>query len=995
MSASEAAPTIPDHRLLRVVGHGSYGEVWLAQNVMGTGRAVKVVRRASFQSNRPYEREYSAIRRFEPLSRQADGLVHVLHAGRNDDEALFYYVMELADSAGPESSEEGSLEHYVPRTMAAEMERVGRLPLGDCLGIALSLTQALGALHLAGLAHRDVKPSNIIFVHGRAKLADIGLVQELGESRSFVGTEGYIPPEGPGTCGADLFSLGKVLYQACTGLEQSRYPELPQEWIAGDEAGAMEFFEVVLRACEADPARRYASAAEMQADLALLQSGRSVRRVRQLEHRVKALRRWGAVAGMAGALAAGGAWVAQNRAAGEAALRSTAEEALYLSELRHAAQAVRSQAREDALAAASTAARLKPGAVEPRDVAVSALALPGFRVWKRFPYAAGQPGDISGPPALDGRYEFWTEVDAARHVHIRRTTTGEQVAELPVRLPERWGSMSLSPDGKWLAAEAADFTFQLWPARQGAEPCLIDGPSHWVAAAFSPDSRQVAVAWRNGEVRLYRTGERGELGHFTLAQPDKPLQAMQISLAFSPDGGRLAAGLDLKGAIGAAGMVTVHDSTTRACLGRMETDSAVHGLAWHPGGAWLGLAMADSQITRWHPGDAAASPWVRHESAAVAVAFHPDGELAVTSSWDSTTSVWNVADGSLATRAQGWGLDPGFSTDGKFLALSDVNKRELIVYELTRPVVCCQLSLPRSPQTRPWLTGPNSLSIGNEGWIAAGEASGLWIAQSGQPGAVHFPWSNLQSAEMIGRRLFLSGTKGLALTDFPWAGKSGPAGFALQQIQAVSRSFNDSAFSSDGTDWAATTDQAIFFRKAGSPESTLPQSVGFYHVAVSGDGTWAAAASRGPGVVRAWPLQQPGAWKDIPAYGPWARPALSPDGKVLLIGDGNGLRAFHLPSFAPAWTQPGQEPGATATRCLYSPDSRWIAASLAPSMPWLLDGATGRPVVRLAHPFGQATGCLAFSADSRLLAVSGFRWTVFVWDLPVLRQELDRIGMNW
>jgi len=49
-------PTIPDHALLRPIGRGAYGEVWLARNVMGTLRAVKVVERRQFDSDRPYER---------------------------------------------------------------------------------------------------------------------------------------------------------------------------------------------------------------------------------------------------------------------------------------------------------------------------------------------------------------------------------------------------------------------------------------------------------------------------------------------------------------------------------------------------------------------------------------------------------------------------------------------------------------------------------------------------------------------------------------------------------------------------------------------------------------------------------------------------------------------------------------------------------------------------------------------------------------------------
>src|SRR5205823_6073890 len=91
---------------------------------------------------------------------------------------------------------------------------------------------------------RDVKPGNIIYVNGRAKLADIGLVSAGGEGGTFVGTEGYIPPEGPGSAGADLYALSMVLYEASTGYAPDRFPEAPPEWFA-ENAGSesLEFHQ--------------------------------------------------------------------------------------------------------------------------------------------------------------------------------------------------------------------------------------------------------------------------------------------------------------------------------------------------------------------------------------------------------------------------------------------------------------------------------------------------------------------------------------------------------------------------------------------------------------------------------------------------------------------------------------------------------------------------------------------------------------------------------
>ena len=314
----EAPPAVPDHELVRCIGQGSYGEVWLARSAVGTWRAVKVVYRDHFKDPRPYEREFIGIQKYEPISRANEGLVDVLQIGRNDRERYFYYVMELADDASAERSAEvreersaGVMEcrgngttpvpqhsitpalqyssSYVPKTLAGEIRARGRLSVEECITLGMTLNLALGHLHRNGLIHRDVKPSNIIFVNGVPKLADIGLVTELAEAQSFVGTEGFIPPEGPNSSQADLYALGKVLYEASMGKDRQEFPEPPTGGLGSDadSAALMELNEIVLRACAPSPKQRYQTAEEMNADLALLHSGQSVRNKHALERRLK------------------------------------------------------------------------------------------------------------------------------------------------------------------------------------------------------------------------------------------------------------------------------------------------------------------------------------------------------------------------------------------------------------------------------------------------------------------------------------------------------------------------------------------------------------------------------------------------------------------------------------------------------------------------------------------------------------------------------------
>lgn len=223
-------PTIPDHEVLRKIGGGAYGEVWLARGVTGALRAVKAVWHNDFEDQRGFEREFEGILKYEPISRDHPGLVHILHVGRAEveEEPFYYYVMELGDDVA--TSRDINPVEYEPRTLRSDMKeaRGKGLAVEDCITCGRTLAEALQHLHENGLAHRDVKPSNVIFVDGKAKLADIGLVALRGQ-QTFVGTEGFVPPEGPGSAQADVYSLGKVLYEMATGKDRLDFPELPEE----------------------------------------------------------------------------------------------------------------------------------------------------------------------------------------------------------------------------------------------------------------------------------------------------------------------------------------------------------------------------------------------------------------------------------------------------------------------------------------------------------------------------------------------------------------------------------------------------------------------------------------------------------------------------------------------------------------------------------------------------------------------------------------------
>jgi WD40 repeat protein/serine/threonine protein kinase len=444
--------------LERRIGQGAYGEVWLARNALGTWRAVKIVYRDTFKDARPYEREFAGIRRFEPLSRSNEGFVDILQVGRNEEEGWFYYVMELAEpvatgaefSPNRDSSSGIPDSNYCPRTLARELHRQKRLPLTDCLELGLTLSLALGHLHRHGLIHRDIKPSNIIFIGGIPKLADIGLVTEASEANTFVGTEGFVPPEGPTSPQADIYALGKVLYEAAMGKDRNEFPE-PYTQIRADaeSIALMELNSILLRACATDPRERYASAEELHADLALLHSGGSVKRRHQLERHFRVARRVGIIAAAA-AILAGGAWRWQQR------------QTIKMTELAKA-NAVLAQERS------TLSESLTKTANANRESLVRLRTATGLRTLEE--------GDPAGALLwfVNALSLTTNSPDEERIQRIRIQQTLNQTPRLLRIFPHdtALSSAVFSADGGMIATGTKDGTVRIWNTKDGS---LVEGP---------------------------------------------------------------------------------------------------------------------------------------------------------------------------------------------------------------------------------------------------------------------------------------------------------------------------------------------------------------------------------------------------------------------------------------------------------------------------------------------------------------------------------------
>jgi serine/threonine protein kinase len=221
---------------------------------------VKVIPLELPDGRRAAGREISSITRLEAnVRRQHPNLLKIHHVGKTAD--LLFYVMDPADdvAGGPASSDRS----YTPATLQQRL-RSGLLSPDDCSRCARELLAGLASLHEAGMVHRDVKPSNCLFVDADLKLADFGLLAESDPQISRLGTEMYMPPDGRMDMRADVYAAGLVIYEMVTGLPAERFPELgdrANEVIDHPVLGALN--RLALRACQPRPDDRFEDARVM------------------------------------------------------------------------------------------------------------------------------------------------------------------------------------------------------------------------------------------------------------------------------------------------------------------------------------------------------------------------------------------------------------------------------------------------------------------------------------------------------------------------------------------------------------------------------------------------------------------------------------------------------------------------------------------------------------------------------------------------------------
>jgi WD40 repeat protein len=951
---------------------------------------------------------------------------------------------------------------YVDGDSLAVRLRGTPLPVREAAALTEALAQAVHHAHQRGIVHRDLTPANVLLAaDGTPKLTDFGLAKFLvggpeaqTQTGAVLGTPSYMAPEqaagrardvGPA---ADVWALGAILYELLTGRPPFR-AETPLETLlqARDDEPVpprrllakvpRDLETVCLKCLQKDPPKRYASALALAEDLQryLRREPVRARPAAAPERAWRWCRRNPVLAGLAAlsavllaAVAVGGPLAAWRLSTQRDALRDQltltekaeqeAQRARRLAE-RRAYEAQLAQARAirysgragrqfEGLTALTDAARLLPAlGLEPqaeaaarltlRNEAIACMTLADLRVDRNFPASPPQSGYPIGV-AFDADVLRYAQVEPDGTVTVRSLVDNAELVRIaglgsPVRRPVDWRVLlRFSPDGKLLATRSEPrygVPLQVWDLGGPRRLLTVPASGQWYYGDFdfSPDSRVLATGRTDGSIALYDVRSAQLVKCISPGPPPKYVR-------FHPAGHRLA--------VCRGPQVEVLDLAGRVLL-RLRPPALNHQpsttvVAWSADGELLANGGTDGVAHVWMAGTGQhLARCTGHRLDVVHVAFSHGGDLLASASWDATTRLWDPCTGRQLVVADGFAEH--FSRDDRWLGV-ELSGPRVGRWEVATGRECRPLYAPQAGG------GIHALDIHPDGRLLAAAADGGLHLRDLATGKIlcTAPLRRTQSAsfDSSGHSLLTSGAAGV----YRWPIRPDPSSRCQRLGPARALPLppecrpGPCAQSRDGLrlvlPGSSTRDAIVTDLDGGHRACRILKHPGnLCCLAMSPNGRWVATGIMHGYVSKVWDARTGRLLKDIPSRN--AQVLFSPDNRWLGVGTGQEYALHQVEE--DAWPcgqrlyrdNGGDGPGPMA----FSRDSRTVALAHSPwsIKLWDLDGQ--RELATLAAPVPELLSCLYFSADVGVLVCGTQVGTIHVWDLRRLRARLREMGLDW
>jgi WD40 repeat protein len=530
-------------------------------------------------------------------------------------------------------------------------------------------------------------------------------------------------------------------------------------------------------------------------------------------------------------------------------------------------------------------------------------------------------------------------------------------------------SVTLSPDGKLLAAGTVDAQIRLWQVADGKQLLTCEGHTDWVwLVAFSPDGRTLASGSSDQTIRLWDV---------STGQCLKTLQGHTNrvwAVAFSPDGYILASSSEDE-------TVRLWDASTGQCLRTLQGHTnQVWSVAFRPDGRMLASGSDDETIRLWEVSTGQCLNTLHgHTSWVRSVAFSPDGYMLASGSDDRTIMLWDVNTGQHLKVLQGhislvWSV--AFSPDGRMLA-SGSDDQTVRLWDASSGQCLKTLqgytsrvySVAFSPDGRTLASGSDDQVIG------------LWdvnIGQSLNALRGHTSWVREVAFSPDGGTL-ASGSSDQTVR--LWDVSSGQC---LKTLQGHTNLVRSVAFNPDGSTLASGSDDQtvrLWDVSSGQCLNTLHGHTNWVRsVAFSPDGRMLASGSDDR-TIRLWGVGIDQCLKTLQGHTNRVRSVTwGPNSRMLASGsDDQTVRLWDASSGQCLKTLRGHTNRVRAVA--FGPDGRMLASGSDDQTVRLWDVSSGQ-CLKVLQGHSNQVWSVAFSPDGHILASGSDDETVRLWDIP-------------